>query len=160
MPAQVITVPQMPPIGLGETAYGEMVYTAERWGDALGRNAAKVGQYVTLALAPRICWAEKLRYLQHALNRHCKPPPFPDEHVWLFFQDLANLVRSYAGAEALRLASREDDLYALQLQNGASRSAIEDEAELFFAELVPPQCPDWLNQEDYHQLKLMRDHWI
>jgi hypothetical protein len=160
MTTQLIMIPEMPAIGLGETIYGEMVQTAQRWGNALGRDAAKVGQYVTLALARRIAWPEKLRYFKHTLSRHCKPPPFPDEHVWMFYQDLANLVRSHAGAEALCLASREDDLYALQLQNGRPRCAIENDAEIFFAELVAPQCPYWLNQEDYRQLKLIRDHWI
>jgi hypothetical protein len=160
MTTQLIAIPEMPPIGKGDTIYGEMVQTAERWRDTLGRDAAKVGQYITLALAPSLCWTKKLRFLTHTLSRHCKPPPFPDEHVWLFYQDLANLVRTHAGAEALRLASREDDMYALQLQNGAPRSAIENEAEIFFADLVPPQCPNWLNQEDYDQLRIVRDHWI
>ena len=37
---------------------------------------------------------------------------------------------------------------------------IENEAEHFFARLLPQQCPDWFNEDDYSQLKLIRDQWI
>ncbi len=109
---------------------------------------------------PRLAWEEKLKYLTHALKRHCVPPPLPDDDVWMFYRSLADLVRRYAGQEALRLASQEDDLYAARLSMGQTRDKIEDEAEEFFAKLVPPECPDWLNKEDYQQLRLIRDQWI
>ena len=84
----------------------------------------------------------------------------PDDDVWLFYRSLADLVRRYAGQEALRMASQEDDLYAARLSMGQTREKIEDEADDFFGKLVPPECPDWLNEEDYGQLKLIRDQWI
>jgi hypothetical protein len=42
-----------------------------------------------------------------------------------------------AAQEALRLASTEDDLYAARINMGQTREKIEDEAEHFFARLVP-----------------------
>lgn len=160
MTMQLITVPPMPEIGLAESQYGQLVRAAEREGDTLARDAAKVGQYITLAGEPSLHWEDKLRYLRHTLFRHCVPPKFADDTIWMFYKDLANLVRIHAGAQALRTASREDDHYALQLQLGEPRSSVEDQADLFFATLVPHRCPVWLNQEDYEQLTLIRDHWI
>jgi len=29
-----------------------------------------------------------------------------------------------------------------------------------FQKLVPSECPDWFNEEDYAQLRLIRDQWI
>jgi hypothetical protein len=43
---------------------------------------------------------------------------------------------------------------------GQTREKIEDEAEQFFARIVPGECPEWFNEEDYGQLKLIRDQWI
>ncbi len=32
---------------------------------------------------------------------------------------------------------------------------------MFFQNLVPgEQTPGWFNEEDYHQLKLIRDQWV
>ena len=78
----------------------------------------------------------------------------------MFYRSLADLVRQYAGQEALRLASTEDDLYAARISMGQTREKIEDEAEEFFQKLVPGECPDWFNEEDYAQLRLIRDQWI
>jgi hypothetical protein len=107
-------------------------------------------------------WPAKLRYFQHALKRHCVPPPVPDEPVWVFYRDLADLVRQYAGYEALRLASNEDDLFATRLSLGAIREVVESDAELFFAQLIGSgeRRPDWVCEEDWAQLKIIRDQWI
>jgi hypothetical protein len=80
----------------------------------------------------------------------------------MFYQQLAELVRAYAGNEALRLASLEDDLYAARLSMGQSREKIEDDAEQFFQRLLShgDTCPEWYNETDWHQLKLIRDQWI
>jgi hypothetical protein len=88
------------------------------------------------------------------------PPPLPDDDVWTFYRGLADLVRQHAGQEALKLASQEDDLYAARLAMGQTREHIEDEAEEFFARLVPSECPDYYNEDDFNQLKLIRDQWI
>lgn len=155
------SLPSMPPIGRPESFYAKLAHAADKQGDVHAREAAKVGQYVTLALDPSLTWAEKLRYFTHALARHCKPPPFPDEDVWMFYQQLADLVRQHAGAEALRIASREDDLYAVRLSMGQSRDKIEEDAEEFFAKLLPGnEKPEHFNEEDWVQLKLIRDQWI
>ena len=78
----------------------------------------------------------------------------------MFYRNLADLVRQYAGQEALRLASIEDDLYAARINMGQTRENIENDAERFFSRIVPRECPDWFNEEDFGQLKLIRDQWI
>jgi hypothetical protein len=154
--------PPMPEIGKPESYYAHNVHQADRLGDVHAHEAHKVGQYVTLAMDPHLTWEEKLKYLKHALKRHCVPPPYPDDDVWMFYQQLADLVRQYAGQEALRLASVEDDLYAARVSMGQSREKIEDEAEEFFGKLLGAgdSCPEWFNEPDWAQLKLIRDQWI
>src|SRR4051795_7979272 len=80
MPQRVF--PPLPEIGRPETYYAKMVHRADKAGDTFAHEAYKVGQYVTLAMAPNLSWEQKLRYLTHALKRHCQPPPFPDDEVW------------------------------------------------------------------------------
>jgi hypothetical protein len=152
--------PPLPQIGHPEAYYAREVHRADRAGNRHAHEANKVGQYITLALDPHLSWDEKLKYFRHALKRHCVPPPLPDDVVWFFYGGLADLVRQHAGREALRLASTEDDLYAARLSMGQTRERIEEEAETFFQTLVPSHCPDWFNEEDYAQLKLIRDQWI
>ncbi|HEY7087899.1 MAG TPA: hypothetical protein VH518_07395 [Tepidisphaeraceae bacterium] len=155
-------LPQMPEIGRPETFYAKLVHHADQQGDVHLHESAKVGQYITLALDPGLQWEEKLKYFRHALKRHCVPPPYPDDDVWMFYQSLAELVRQYAGVEALRIASTEDDLYAARLSMGQQRDKIEDDAETFFSRLVGrgDQCPEWFNETDWAQLKMLRDQWI
>jgi len=153
--------PPMPEIGRPETYYAKMVHRADKAADTFSHEAYKVGQYVTLAMSPSLTWDQKLKYLSHALKRHCQPPPFPDDEVWMFYRQLADLVRQYAGQEALRLASTEDDLYAARLAMGQDRDKIAEDAEVFFQELCPfEHNPEWFNEDDYRQLKMIRDQWI
>ena len=153
--------PVMPEIGHPETYYAKMVHRADKVGDTFAHETYKVGQYVTLAMGPHLTWEQKLKYLQHALKRHCQPPPFPDDSVWMFFRQLADLVRQYAGQEALRIACTEDDLYAARLAMGQYREKICEEAEMFFFRLIPSEgTPEWFNEEDYRQLKMIRDQWV
>lgn len=156
------TLPPMPPIGHPESFYAKLAHQADKDSDVHAHEAAKVGQYITLALDPALPWNDKLKYFRHALKRHCQPPPFPDDDLWVFYRQLANLVRQYAGAEVLRLASTEDDLYAARLAMGQDREKIEDEAENFFASLMSgyDHCPPWFNESDWEQLRLLRDQWI
>ena len=159
MPQRVF--PAMPEIGRPEAYYAKMVHRADKAGDQFAHEAYKVGQYVTLAMDPHLTWEQKLKYITHALKRHCQPPPFPDDEVWMFYRQLADVVRQHAGQEALRIASMEDDMYAARLGMGQSRDKIAEDAEVFFANLVPgEQTPGWFNEEDYAQLKLIRDQWI
>jgi hypothetical protein len=152
----------MPEIGHPESYYAKMVHDADKRGDHHSHESYKVGQYVTLALDPSLSWEQKLKYFTHALKRHCVPPPYPDDAVWMFYQQLAELVRAYAGQEALRLASLEDDLYAARLQMGQDRGKIEDDAEVFCGTLMGAgdMPPDYFNETDWSQLKLIRDQWI
>jgi hypothetical protein len=154
--------PPMPQIGMSETHYAKLARTADSENNIYAHEAAKVGQYITLALDPHLDWPAKLRYFEHALKRHCVPPPVPDEPVWVFYRDLADLVRQYAGHEALRLASAEDDLYATRIALGATREDVEADAEVFFAQLLGTgdHRPDWMSEDDWMQLKLIRDQWI
>jgi len=156
------TLPPMPEIGHPESYYSRMAREADHRGDLHAHAAAKVGQYITLALDPGLSWEEQLKYFRHALKRHCTPPPFPDDEVWLFYRQLANLVRQYAGEAALRRISAEDDLYAARLNLGQDRERIEEDADEFFTSIMGrgAECPEWFNEEDWAQMKLVRDQWV
>jgi hypothetical protein len=155
-------LPPMPEIGRPESYYAKLGHEADKIGDRHSREAYKVGQYVTLAMDPHLTWEEKLKYFQHAIKRHCQPPPYPDDDVWMFYKQLSDLVRQHSGYEALRLASTEDDLYAARVSMGQSRERIEDDAEGFFGKLLGRMdvCPEWFNESDWAQLKMIRDQWI
>jgi len=73
------TFPPMPEIGRPEAYYAKHVHRADKLNDLHSHEAFKVGQYITLGLNPYLSWPEKLKYFRHALNRHCNPPPYPDD---------------------------------------------------------------------------------
>jgi hypothetical protein len=152
----------MPPIGRPESHYARQVQLADKVGDLHLHEANKVGQYVTLALDPSLAWAKKLKYFDHALRRHCSPPPLPDEDVWLFYRQLSNLVRAHAGEQALRLALVKDDEFARRVAAGHPKNPILTEARQFFYELMTlgNDRPNHFTEEDWMQLKLIRDQWI
>jgi len=152
----------MPQIGKPERFYVSLAREADARHDCFGRQAAKVGQYVTLALNPTMPWEAKLRCYQHALKRHCVAPEIPDEAVWVFYQDLAHLVREHAGHTALQLAACEDETYAKRLRNGEPRSIIECDAERFFDRIIGSGArrPDWFTETDWEQLLVFRNQWI
>ncbi|MGA2496284.1 MAG: hypothetical protein ABSH20_01000 [Tepidisphaeraceae bacterium] len=162
MAIQQHTFPSMPPIGQAESFYAKLSHQADRVADIHLHESAKVGQYVTLALDPALTWEEKLKYFRHAIKRHCQPPPFPDEDIWMFYRQLADLVRQHCGQEALRIASQEDDLFAVRQSMGQDREIIENDAEEFFEKLLGRLeiCPEWFNESDWEQLKMLRDQWI
>jgi hypothetical protein len=153
--------PDMPAIGLPESDYAQLARTADRAGDLFGREAAKVGQYVTLALDPYLDWTAKRRYFEHAIRRRCKPPPVPNEEIWMFYQQLADLVRKYAGEEMLRVASIEDEHYVLLEKGGMPRRKIAEKANEFFKVIIgeEPVRPEWLHEEDWRQLRLIWSQW-
>jgi hypothetical protein len=162
MTAHRLPLPSLPEIGHPETYYANRVHLADKMGDMHAHEAYKVGQYVTLAMDPGLSWSQKVRYFQHALKRHCYPPPLPDEEVWVFYQRLAHLVREHCGAEALRLASIEDDSYDRRHKAGVPDDILADEAETFFNNLMgfSDSCPAHFLEEDWAQLKLIRDQWV
>lgn len=156
------TYPALPEIGHSESHYARLAQKAESKGDSHAHEAAKVGQYLTLALNPNLPWEGKLKYFRHALRRHCTPPAYCGDDCWVFYKGLANLIREQAGQEAMKLASAEDDCYAARLSMGQTRGHIEDDAETFFTRLLgdTDHCPDYFNHDDWDQLKLLRDQWI
>ena len=159
---QAKQLPPLPNIGHPESYYARQVHKADRAGDIHTHEANKCAQYITLGMDPHLRWSDKLRYFTHAIKRHCVPPPLPDDDVWMFYRSLADMVRTYAGQEALRIASTEDDLYAKRLAAGTHREQIEEEAENFFFSLMgrADVCPDHFHEDDWKQLKLIRDQWI
>lgn len=156
-------LPPMPKIGLPEETYLHVAHKAERNGDNLVFEAAKVGQYVSLALRdPDAPWQIKLRYFRHALKRHCQAPESADETTKQWFERLAHLVRAQAGAEALRLAAEVDEMYEARRSLGQDVEHIADDAEKFFEQICPitENCPPVYNEEDWAKLKAVRDRWI
>lgn len=162
MVPEQIQLPLMPEIGHPEVYYARLVKEADRTSNQHAREAAKVGQYITLALDPYLEWEQKLRYFQHALRRHCVPPRLPRDEIWIFYAELSTMVRQYAGMEALRLASKEDDIYAKRLAMGQLREKIVAEAAEFFPRLLGTgdERPPHFNQEDWEQLKMVRNQWL
>ncbi len=159
---QARQLPSMPPIGQPESYYARQVQFADKIGDPHLHEAFKVGQYISLGIDPKLKWESKLKYFDHALRRHCAPPPLPDEDVWLFYRQLADLVRLHCGYQALLLASQKDDEYAGRLANKESREKIAEEAEPFFQKLMGLgwEKPNHFSDEDWVQLKLIRDQWV
>jgi hypothetical protein len=154
-------LPPLPEIGHPESYYAKQVHRADKRADVHAHEAYKVGQYITLGKNPYLSWPEKLKYFRHALARHCNPPPYPDDQIWMFYRSLADLVRQHCGEEALRIISAEDDTYAKRMKLGQTRDAVEDEAEAFFKKFILSEaCPDWFNQEDFEAMKIIRNQWI
>ena len=155
-------LPDMPAIGLRESQYARLVHRADKSGDIHAHESYKVAQYITLALGPRLRWPQKLRYFQHALHRHCNPPPLPDENVWMFYRNLCALVRDHCGQEALRLASREDDIYARWREMGCTEERIRTAATEFFTEMLGDgiKRPDHFHEEDWQALRVFRLQWL
>jgi hypothetical protein len=160
--ANMSHLPPLPQIGHPESYYARLAKQAEREGDIHAHEAAKVGQYITLALDPNIDWDAKRRYFRHAIKRHCAPPAVSSELVEMYYQRLSDLVMHHAGTEALRLASAEDDKYATRLADGQARRSIMEDAMEFFANLmgVDDTCPSHFKDEDWVQLRIIRNQWI
>jgi len=79
----------------------------------------------------------------------------------MFYRSLADMVRQHCGTEALRLMSKEDDLYAARLSMGQLRETIENEAEEFFGKIMGgEERPVWFLDADWEQMRLIRDQWI
>ena len=151
----------MPQIGHSEMYYANLAHRAQKAYDLTARDAYKVGHYVTLGEKKLLPWPEKLRYYRHALDHHCLTPPYANEEMKAFYQNLMDLVRSYCGADALRLISAEDDTYAHRIQMGENADMIYDEAERFFQKFIETdECPFWFSPGDYDTMKLIRNQWI
>ena len=156
-------LPPMPKIGLPEETYLHVAAKAQRNGEDLIFEAAKVGQYVSLALRDADGpWQDKVKLFRHALKRHCQPPEHADEMTKGWFKKLAHHVKGYFGAEALRLAGEQDERFDARASMGQSREDIADDAEKFFDAVCPhcDTCPPVYNDEEWRQLRIYRDRWI
>ena len=152
--------PQFPELGKEDTYYGKLAHKAEKKGEIHKRAAYKVAQYITLAKDPPLSWPEKLQYFRYALEKHAKPKPPIDDAVWDYYERLKAWIRQECGAEALRVASAEDDFYAERLNNKKEpRFKITSEAAQFFPPLVPTECPEWFNPDDWEQLRIIQKQW-
>ena len=152
----------LPVIGYPEAYYAKHIHQADQAGDKIGHEAYKVGQYITCGLEPNRKWVEKLKYFCHALKHHTTPPAGADEPTKEYFHKLSDMVRRHAGHEALRLARHENDTYSVRLHAGTAREALEEEAEVFFSQLLghAHACPEWCTKEVWQQITHIRDHWI
>jgi hypothetical protein len=159
---RVRPLPEMPAIGRPESYYARLIHQADKYGDLHLHESAKVGQYITLGMDPRLSWSKRLKYFDHAIRRHCNAPPLPDDDVWVFYQSLGNFVRQHAGEQALRLALSMDEEYAQRLAAGHLKQQILLEARTFFYELMTlnNEKPGHFLEEDWAQLKLIRDQWV
>jgi hypothetical protein len=159
---RVRPLPEMPAVGRPESHYAKLIQLADKHGDLHLHEASKVGQYITLGMDPRLPWPKRLKYFDHALRRHCNPPPLPDEDVWVFYHALGNFVRQHAGEQALRFALAQDEDYAQRMSAGHPRQPILIEARTFFYELMTltNDKPSHFTEEDWIQLKLIRDQWV
>jgi hypothetical protein len=152
----------MPEIGHPEAYYARIAKHADKTGMIHAHEAAKVGQYVTLAMDPNLDWETKRRYFRHVLRRHCVRPAVADDLVSMYYQRLRALVMQYAGQEALRLACAKDDEFAMRLREGESRAMIAVDAAEFFGDLLGHEdhCPSYYSEEDWAQLRMIRNQWI
>ena len=156
-------LPPMPKIGLPEETYLHVATKAQRNGEDLIFEAAKVGQYVSLALRDADGpWSNKVKLFRHALKRHCQPPEHADEMTKGWFKKLAQHVKGHFGAEALRLAGEQDETFEARVSMGQSREDIADDAEKFFDAVCPhcDTCPPMYNDDEWRQLRIYRDRWI
>jgi len=154
--------PPMPQLGQGEAYYTNLVRQAAHAHQVHAREAAKVGQYVTLGLQEDTDPASKMKFFRHAIRKHCVPPPISDVAVEGFYERLSDFVRLHAGREALRMASIEDERYAMRERDGESRGKLVAEARVFFEKLLGPDSlrSDLYTDEDWQQLKIVRHQWL
>ncbi len=156
-------LPGMPKVGLPEEMYLKVAKQASRHCNDLVHEAAKVGQYLTLATRnPDEPWPQKLKAFRHALKKHCIPPEHADELTKDWYKRLARHVRKHAGLEAVRLAEEVNERYEMRKSIGQTDDAISDDAEEFFDGVCPncETCPPLYRDEQWEQIKEIRDRWI
>jgi hypothetical protein len=158
--AKVSSAP-MPKIGQSEAHYVALVQAADLAGDQFAHAAAKVGQYVTLALDPKLPWEEKARCFHHTYKHHCTPPPYASPQVREDYAKLADLVRHHAGQEALRFGRAENAELRRQRAAKVDRWHVKREAIAYFSRFssLLGQCPEWMQREAWMELIELRASW-
>src|SRR5688500_3123803 len=101
-PRDTHTIHPLPVIGHPEPWYEKHIKQAEQSQDPHARASHKVGLHVTRALSPTMPWEEKYRHCHHALKHYGQAPPGADASIRTFYGKLADVVRRYAGQEALK----------------------------------------------------------
>src|SRR5687768_16576240 len=162
MAAQTGSFHPLPVIGHPPAFYDRHIKTAEAAGDVHARASDKVGQYVTEAIDPKVGWAHKMKCFRHVLKHYCVAPEGADEHLETFYQKLTDLVRRHAGTEALHAAEKfHKDATKRVAADPASRPAIEDEADGFFADLLGhDRLPDWCTHDTADRIAKIRQQWV
>jgi len=153
--------PPMPQLGQSEAYYKELVRQAEHNHQVHAREAAKVGQYVTLGLNEDTDPASKMKFFRHAIRKHCVTPHISDVAVEGFYERLTTFVRLHAGREAMRVANNEDERYAMRERDGEPHAKLVAEAKVFFEKLLGPEgeSSDLFTDDDWQQLKIIRHQW-
>ena len=153
-------MPPLPEMGETEKVYGKRAQHAEKSGDVYGASANKVAQYVTLGLDPALDWTGKVRYFEHALKKHAAPKPPIDDQVIAFYQQLQELVKQHAGAEALKYVYQEDAVLQERKEKKEPSFKLRSDAAQFFKQFLPHgDKPDWFNNADYRELIAIRNKW-
>ena len=157
-----IELPPLPVIGHPPTHYHKLSRRAEKAGDSHSYHAAKVGQYISAALAPGLPWEMQRRYFRHAIHGHCNPPPVAVTEVYQFYDHLQDMVQRFAGEEAIRAASRVDDRLEDRFRAGQSRESLRQVADEHFRSMFgdPTEKPDYLSEDDWHQIEVLRKQWV
>ena len=152
----------LPVIGHPAAYYEKHIRLAEQAGDVHARASHKVGAYITAALDPNMPWDDKLRHFCHAQERYGKPPEDADDAIRGFYQKLGDLVRRYAGQEAVKLVRHEHERYLHRLKQGATREELADEADVFFPRFVghSQDCPQWFTKDAWNQIRAIEAQWI
>jgi hypothetical protein len=103
-----------------------------------------------------------MKFFRHAMRKHCVPPPISDVAVEGFYERLADFVKLHAGREALRVASMEDERFAMRERDGENHGKLVAEARGFFEKLLGPDSlrSDLFTDEDWQQLKIIRHQWL
>ena len=158
---QEIALPPIPLVGQPEEYYARKIHEADQREDVNLHESLKVAQYITLASDPGLAWADKQRYFEHALHRHCTPPLDSSDEVTAFYNQLRDLVKSHAGEQAIRLASKADDQFAARLTQGDAPADVRRDAHLFFRSILGDahRTPDYLSFDDWHQLVVLKNAW-
>ena len=156
-------LPPLPEVGRPESYYAQQVKQAEQQRNIHAREAYKVAVRRDAGNGPAAGLGKELRYFKHALRSHCVAPAGARRQAL----DVLRAARRHGEAECgrrgpIRLASLEDDYYMGQVNAGVPRPQIMAQAEIFFRKILGErdEKPEYLNQEDYEQLRILRNQWI
>ena len=152
----------LPVIGYPEAWYTNHIKAAEEAGERHAYASYKVGQYITIGLRSDKTWDERLKCFRHALKHYGFAPADADPALKDFYRRLSDMIRKQAGQAAIHLARGQNDAWSIRLDMGGDRKEMEDEADVFFANLLghTHDNPDWCGKECWATLSAMRDRWI